>query len=118
MFKKLEECVSNVPYIRLGSFLLFVMALIVLFTIETRVPGILFFIFLGLFLIVEGLHRSGVWSGWKFLIDWGFPDDFLRIKILILVKKFIIFVIRLQFIVIGLYFGSFGLYGLFHWLFD
>ncbi len=118
MFKKLEESISKVPYIRIGSFLLLVMALIALFTIETRLPGISFFIFSGLFLIVEGLHLSGVWNGWKFLIDWVFPDDLLRIKLLILVKKFVIFVIRLQLIVIGLYFGSFGLYGLFGWLFD
>ncbi|MFC5648052.1 hypothetical protein ACFPYJ_02780 [Paenibacillus solisilvae] len=109
MFKKLEESVSKVPYIRLGSFLLLVITLIVIFMIVTPIPGLLFFLFSGLFLIVEGLHRSGVWIGWKFLIDWVLPDDLLRINFFILVKKLMIIIIRLSIIMIGLYFLSFGL---------
>jgi hypothetical protein len=109
VFKKLEESVSKVPNIRLGSFLLLVIALIVIFTIVTPIPGIIFFLFSGLFLIVEGLHRSGAWIGWKYLIDWVFPDDLLRINFFILVKNLIIIIIRLSIIMIGLYLLSFGL---------
>jgi hypothetical protein len=118
VFKKLEESVSNVPYIRLGSFLLLVIALIVMFTIVTPIPGIIFFLFSGLFLIVQGLHCSGVWLGWKFIIDLVLPNDLLRINFFIQVKKMMIFIIRLSLIMIGLYFLSFGLFGLFRWLFD
>ncbi len=109
MLKKLEEFVSSVPYIRLSSFFLLGIALIVIFTIVTPIPGMLFFLCSGLFLIVEGLHRSGAWIGWKYLIDWVFPDDLLRINFFILVKNLIIILIRLSIIMIGLYLLSFGL---------
>lgn len=103
MFKKLEEYVSSIPYIRLGCFLLSVIALIVLITIETSTTGMIFFLFSGLFLIVEGLHRSGVWSSWKVIIDLVLPDVFT------MVKKAIIIIIRLSVIVAGLYLLAFSL---------
>lgn len=108
MFKKLEEYVSSIPYIRLGGFLLSVIALIFLITIETSTTGMIFFLFSGLFLIVEGLHLSGVWSSWKVIIDLVLPDVLLQINV-IKVKKTILFIIRLSVIVAGLYLLAFGL---------
>jgi len=93
--KKLEKLVENVPFVRIGSFLIPVISLVIMFRTPSLVWGMIFFFFLGLFFLVEGIHPSGTWRGWKYIIQYIVPSK---------IQNIILTTLRFSLIVIGAYF--------------
>lgn len=93
--KKLEKLVENVPFVRIGSFLIPVISLIIMFRTPSLVWGMIFFFFLGLFFLVEGIHPSGAWIAWKYIIQYIVPSK---------IQNIILITLRFSLIVIGVYF--------------
>jgi len=93
--KKLEKLVGNVPFVRIGSFLIPVISLIIMFRTPSLVWGMIFFFFLGLFFLVEGIHPSGTWRAWKYIIQYIVPSK---------IQNIILITLRFSLIVIGAYF--------------
>jgi hypothetical protein len=94
LLKKLEELVENVPFIRIGSFLVLVISLIIMFRSSSLIWGEMFLFFFGFFILVEGIHPSGTWRGWKYFIQYIIPSK---------IQNVILIMIRFSLIIIGFF---------------